>query len=54
MDGNKDEGVKCFNLAKNYYNLGNNDKALKFLVKAKKLYPMDEHAGQFNSLELLW
>jgi len=43
MEGNKDEGVRCFHLAKSYFSQGNCEKALKFLLKAKKLNPSGNH-----------
>lgn len=42
MDGNKDEAVKCRQLAEKYHREGNKKKALKFLEKAQKLYPSKE------------
>jgi len=43
MEGNKDEGVRCFHLAQSYFSQGSYEKALKFLLKAKKLNPSGEH-----------
>ena len=45
MDGNKDEGERCIALAIKYSNLGDNEKALKFLNKAEKLYPTQKAKG---------
>lgn len=39
MDGNKDEALKCLNIAKNSIQLGDRDRALKFLNKARRLDP---------------
>jgi DnaJ family protein B protein 12 len=45
MDGNKDEALKCRHLAEKYLNQGDNDKAIKFLKKAEKLYPTKQVQG---------
>ncbi|XP_015747590.1 PREDICTED: dnaJ homolog subfamily B member 14-like [Acropora digitifera] len=42
MDGNKDEAIKCRELAEKYIREGNKEKALKFLAKSNKLYPSKE------------
>ncbi|CAH9125024.1 unnamed protein product [Cuscuta epithymum] len=39
MDGNKDEALKCFEIAKDSIKSGNKERALKFLNKAKRLDP---------------
>ncbi|XP_057766211.1 chaperone protein dnaJ 49-like [Salvia miltiorrhiza] len=39
MDGNKDEALKCLNIAKNSIQSGDRDRALKFLNKARRLDP---------------
>ncbi|KAB7498282.1 DnaJ-like protein subfamily B member 14 [Armadillidium nasatum] len=38
-EGNRDEADKCFALARENFNSGNRDKALKFALKAQKLFP---------------
>lgn len=42
MDGNKDEALKCRELAEKYLREGKKEKALKFLEKSQKLYPSKE------------
>eukprot|EP00246_Nothoceros_aenigmaticus_P009185 TRINITY_DN24551_c0_g1_i1.p1 TRINITY_DN24551_c0_g1~~TRINITY_DN24551_c0_g1_i1.p1 ORF type:complete len:373 (+),score=72.82 TRINITY_DN24551_c0_g1_i1:166-1284(+) len=39
MDGNKDEGTRCYNIGKAALERGDLVRAEKFLMKAKKLYP---------------
>jgi len=39
MEMNKDEADKCLDLARKYLQLGNKEKAEKFVNKARKLYP---------------
>uniref|UniRef100_A0A1A8PPH9 DnaJ homolog subfamily B member 14 n=2 Tax=Nothobranchius TaxID=28779 RepID=A0A1A8PPH9_9TELE len=39
MDGNRDEAEKCISIATRAFEAGEKDKALKFLIKAEKLYP---------------
>ncbi|KAL1548098.1 chaperone protein dnaJ 49-like [Salvia divinorum] len=39
MDGNKDEALKCLNIAKNSIQSGDRDRAVKFLKKARRLDP---------------
>lgn len=39
MDGNKDEAERCITISLAAFELGDNAKALKFLEKAKRLYP---------------
>ncbi|KAJ8317979.1 hypothetical protein KUTeg_003070 [Tegillarca granosa] len=39
MDGNKDESERCIRLAQKYLAAGENERALKFLNKAERLYP---------------
>lgn len=46
MDGNKDEAIKCRELAEKYIREGNKEKALKFLAKSNKLYPSKEVEGK--------
>lgn len=42
MDGNKEEGYRCIELAMNYMKQGDRAKAKRFLLKAEKLYPTDK------------
>ncbi|KAK3089874.1 hypothetical protein FSP39_007244 [Pinctada imbricata] len=42
MDGNKDEGERCFQLAQKFYNTGDTEKALKFILKSQRLYPSNK------------
>lgn len=46
MDGNKDEAVKCLGLARQFLAKGNRDVAKKYLLKSKKLYPLEEAEGK--------
>ncbi|KAM4584249.1 dnaJ homolog subfamily B member 14 [Odontesthes bonariensis] len=39
MEGNRDEAEKCINIAIKALEAGDKEKALKFLIKAEKLYP---------------
>ncbi|XP_064602453.1 LOW QUALITY PROTEIN: dnaJ homolog subfamily B member 14-like [Liolophura sinensis] len=39
MDGNRDESERCIRIGRKYMNAGDMEKALKFLLKAEKLYP---------------
>ncbi|XP_059197603.1 dnaJ homolog subfamily B member 14 [Centropristis striata] len=41
MEGNRDEAEKCINIATRSLKAGDKEKALKFLIKAEKLYPTD-------------
>lgn len=49
MDGNKDEADRCIEIAKNYINEGDGEKAKKFLQKAERLFPTDKAKGNVNS-----
>jgi len=42
MDGNKEEGLRCIELATSYMKLGNKLKAKRFLIKAERLYPTEK------------
>ncbi|EDO07504.1 DnaJ domain containing protein [Babesia bovis T2Bo] len=42
MFANKDEAIKCLNIAKNAMDKDDLPKAIKFLEKAKSMYPTDE------------
>ncbi|XP_010250079.1 PREDICTED: chaperone protein dnaJ 49-like [Nelumbo nucifera] len=39
MDGNKDEALKCFKIGKEAFELGDRNRALKFITKARRLDP---------------
>lgn len=45
MEGNKEEGLKCIELAKEYMKRGDKGKAKKFLLKAERLYPTQKAKG---------
>lgn len=45
MEGNRDEAEKCINIATKAFEVGDKEKALKFLNKAEKLYPTDRAKG---------
>ncbi|CAL0307125.1 unnamed protein product [Lupinus luteus] len=51
MDGNKDDALKCFNIAKKALESGDRDRALKFLTKARRLDPTLQLDHLFSSLE---
>lgn len=42
MEGNKDEAVKCLEFARRFLAKGDREKAKKFILKSKKLYPLEE------------
>lgn len=46
MEGNRDEAEKCINIATKAVSAGDKEKALKFLIKAEKLYPTDRAKGR--------
>lgn len=48
MDGNKDESERCAQLARRLIAEGNPERALKYLLKAQKLFPSDSVRGKFN------
>lgn len=50
MEGNKDESERCISLAVQYSKQGDNEKALKFLNKAERLYPTQKAKGMIHSL----
>jgi len=50
MESNRDDGLKCFRLATKYLNLGDVDKARKFLEKSQKLYPTAEGKALLDQL----
>jgi len=45
MDGNKEEGFRCIDLAIEAMKLGDRNKAKRFLLKAERLYPTDKAKG---------
>lgn len=45
MDVNKDEAVRCVELAEKYIKEKNREKAEKFLHKAEKLFPSQKAKG---------
>ncbi|RWS25783.1 dnaJ subfamily B member 12-like protein [Leptotrombidium deliense] len=45
MDGNKDDSEMCFNLAIRFIKEGEKEKALKYLLKAQRLYPSQKIKG---------
>ena len=45
MESNRDEALRCLRLAEKYLQQGDKEKAAKFGIKAKKLYPSDEAEG---------
>ncbi|GKC09167.1 chaperone protein DnaJ 49-like protein [Tanacetum coccineum] len=51
MDGNKDEALRCLNIGKDALGLGDRNKALKFVMKAKKLDPSLEIDDLLSNLE---
>ena len=46
MDGNKEEGLRCIDLATNYMKLGEKAKAKRFLLKAERLFPTEKAKGR--------
>lgn len=42
MESNRDEALRCIRLAEKFLSQGDKEKAAKFGLKAKKLYPSDE------------
>ena len=45
MEGNKDEALRCVELAEENIAMGKYDKADKFLNKAQKLFPTSKAEG---------
>ena len=45
MDGNRDEGQRCIDLAKKLILNNEMEKAIKYLTKAQRLYPSAEAKG---------
>ncbi|XP_074485447.1 dnaJ homolog subfamily B member 14 [Sebastes fasciatus] len=50
MEGNRDEAEKCINIATRAVKAGDKEKALKFLIKAEKLYPTDRAKALLDAL----
>ncbi|XP_064633473.1 dnaJ homolog subfamily B member 14-like isoform X2 [Lineus longissimus] len=50
MEGNRDESEKCYKLALKYIQAGDNDKAIRFLEKAERLYPSHKAKDLLNRL----
>lgn len=46
MEGNRDEAEKCRRLAEKFLTQGDQEKAIKFLKKADKLYPTKDVKGE--------
>ena len=46
MEYNKDESIRCLELANTYLTKGDRGKALKFASKSEKLYPSDNAKGE--------
>ena len=46
MDGNRDEGQRCIDLAKKSILNNQTEKAIKYLAKAQRLYPSSEAKGE--------
>ena len=53
MESNREEAQRCLRLAEKFLQQGDKDKAAKFGLKAKKLYPSDEAEGMCNFFYLL-
>ena len=50
MEGNKDEALKCLNLAEKLLHSGHREKGIKFLKKSIKLYSTKKAEGKFSRL----
>lgn len=48
MEGNKDEALRCVEIARESLAEGNRDKASRFLLKAEKLYSTTEAKSKFS------
>ena len=48
MESNRDEALRCLRLAEKFLQQGDKDKAAKFGLKAKKLFPSGEAEGMKN------
>ena len=47
MEANKSDCEKCIRIAQTAAGIGDYEKAIKFLNKAQKLYPMDHIESKF-------
>lgn len=52
MESNKEEGLKCIDLAKEFMKRGDQSKARKFLQKAERLYPTDTAKGSYSAVRI--
>ncbi|CEM06951.1 unnamed protein product [Vitrella brassicaformis CCMP3155] len=52
MEGNRDESLKCKNLAMKAMQSGDFSKALRFLEKAQRMYPTEEVANLISSIQV--
>lgn len=48
MESNKDESEKCIKIAVDCIKSGDNEKALRFLHKAQRLYPTPRAEGNIS------
>ena len=48
MESNRDEALRCLRLAEKFLQQGEKEKAAKFGLKAKKLFPSGEAEGMKN------
>jgi hypothetical protein len=46
MDMNKDEGMRCLDIGKDFISRGNKERAEAFLRKAVRFYPTQEAKGK--------
>ena len=49
MEGNKDESEKCLKIARKLAAAGDKEKAIKFVLKADKLFPSKKAQGKNQS-----
>lgn len=45
MEYNKGESFRCLHIAEDCLAKGDRERAIKFIVKSKKLYPLEEADG---------
>ena len=50
MEGNRDEALRCLEIAKNALAQGDKNKAKKFIFKADKLFPTPQAKGKRKTL----
>lgn len=48
MDSNKDEALRCIEVAKKYIKENNKEKAKKFIYKAERLFPTQTAKVKYN------